>query len=166
MELSQRAHDILRALPRDSMVYSDDADIISVKLPRTAIVDDTALSHFGDCEIDFETRLLTISLHEVEPFSPRSPRPPAQPLDPVTTGETNAASMANTMGRIDFDNLVPSFRLSSVGEHTTLVIGRLLRVSNSALRQQLPSSSTHYEYRLQERVTVVFFPAAKKRKAE
>jgi hypothetical protein len=140
-------------------VYSDNDHTISFKIPRAAVISSAMLSPFATCEINFENRMLIISLQPTEPLSPHSPRPTE--LNPVTVGEKYAAEMANTMGRIDFDNLVPTFRITS----NQLIIGRLLRIDNSALRRQLSADSIGYEYRMLDRVCVVLFPVVKKRKA-
>jgi len=144
-------------------VYSDNDHTISFKIPRAAVISSAMLSPFATCEINFENRMLIISLQPTEPLSPHSPRPTE--LNPVTVGEKYAAEMANTMGRIDFDNLVPTFRITSTADHTQLIIGRLLRIDNSALRRQLSADSSGYEYRMLDRVCVALFPVVKKRKA-
>lgn len=144
------------------MVYTDTERAISFKIPRTAILTSAMLDSCEVCDINFETRLLTVSLQPVEPLSPHSPRP--TDLKPVTVGEKQAAEMANSLGRIDFDNLVPTYRITSTADYTQLVIGRLLRIDNSALRRQLSADSIGYEYRMHDRECAVLFPAAKKRK--
>lgn len=164
MELSARASDILRKLPRESIVYTDNERAISFKIPRAAVLSSAMLSELATCDINFETRMLTVSLQALEPLSPHSPRPAE--LKPVTVGEKYAAEMANTLGRIDFDNLVPTYRIASTADHTQLIIGRLLRIDNSALRRQLSADSIGYEYRMLDRVCVVLFPVVKKRKAD
>ena len=113
--------------------------------------------------VDFRTRIVTVHLEQQgTPPSPKSPRPCA--LEPTTVSEHRAADMARSMGRIDLDDLLPSFAIESGGETTRLVIGRLLRVDDSAFRRYLSTHATQYRYHMEARQIAVHFPADKKRK--
>lgn len=163
MELSQAASDILGTFPRDTVIYQDSAAQVHVKVPRESTLDGSTLHRWHNVVVDFRSRMVTVHLEEhSEPLCPSSPRPCT--LEPTTASEHRAADMASAMGRIDLDDLLPSFSIESSGGTTRLIIGRLLRVDDSALRRHLSVHATHYRYHMEARQIVVHFAMDKKRK--
>lgn len=169
MELSNEARDILRLLPADAVLYEDSSSQISVRLQETDVLTSPAMAAIYDTidgevssSIDFRTRMVCITFDARPPVLSSSPR--ASGLVSCTVGEQHAVDMANRMGAIDYDNLVPSWTMTTTGGDTTLVLGRLLRISHDALLRQLSPRCTRVEYRMHDQTTALYFAAEKKRK--
>lgn len=158
-------------MPTRTTVYTDESTHVSVHLPEGAVLSShdirelySSLGATG-CDVNFDTRMINIWFHDSGPpdtISPSSPRPPK--LEITTVGERHAAELAKTLGTIDYDSLEPSWRLSTTGDTTALVIGRLLHVSHDTLQRQLSAHCTHLEYRMHDKTTRLYFAADKKRK--
>lgn len=169
MAISESATDILRALPADTILYDDTNQYIRVKVPRDSTIESTTIARWTGIVVDFRTQLITIQTSSDSVSSPRDPvdnSPRKSGLKPQTESERTAAAMADSMGCIDCDNLVPSYELQSTHASTQLLIGRLLQVNDDALRDHLPVQATHYVYNMKKRVTIVHFSSDRKRKAE
>lgn len=171
MALSTLAQDILRFMPADSTVYTDTSTHISVHLKQQAVLsnhdirDMYSSSNAKGCDINFDTRMVHIwfgSERSAETILPASPRPPN--LKATTVGERHALDIANTLGTIDYDNLEPSWRLSTTGDTTTLVIGRLYHISHDTLQAQLSEHCVSQEYQMHDKTIHMHFAAQKKRK--
>lgn len=171
MALSALAQDILQYLPTGTSVYTDHSTHVSVKLTRSAVLSSRDIGEIYNangatgCDVNFETRMINIWFNNttgMDPILPSSPRPPA--LEAATAGERHAAALANTLGTIDYDSLEPSWRLSTSGGTTALVISRLLHISHDTLQGQLSAHCTHLEYQMQDKTTRLYFAADKKRK--
>lgn len=166
MPLSENAIDVLDQLPQDCVLYDDGKEFVKVKVPTNTTIFSEMISRWNNVTVNFKTRILTICVDNTIPPSTRiqgSPRKSG--LKPETEGERQAAAMADKMSCVDLDCLVPSFSLSSTPDHTTLKIGRLLRVNDDLMRLELPDTAEGYAYCMRNKETVVFFPSDKKRKS-
>ena len=168
---SRRAQDILQLMPEGTTVYTDESAHISAQLTERAVLASQEIrvmySSMGvtGCDINFDTRMINIWFDDSAPTDtilPLSPRPPN--LETATVGERHAAELANTLGTIDYDSLEPSWRLSTTGGTTALIIGRLLHISHDTLQRQLSAHCTHLEYQMHDKTTRLYFAADKKRK--
>ena len=169
MAVSGRAQDVLEVLPDGCVLYADSEHHLSFQLPRTAVLPCSALLTIHEqlwntrCDINFETRMLHIHFNTAahDTMVPGSPR--AVELNAVTASEKQAAEMASSLGCIDYDNLLPSMRIATEGDTTTLYLGRLLHISHNALEQQLSTPCTEFAYHFLDQEIALHFLAMKKR---
>ena len=169
MALSGRAHDVLEQLPEECVLYADTEHHLSFQLPRTAVLASSALHTIHEqfwttrCDVNFETRMLHLHFDTTayDPMVPGSPS--AVDLKAVTVSEKQAAEMAASLGCIDYDHLLPSMRIATEGDTTTLYLGRLLHISHNALEQQLSAHCTEFAYHFQDQEIALDFVAKKKR---
>jgi len=169
MAVSSRAQDVLDLLPDGCVLYADSEQHLSFQLPRTAVLSSSALLTIHEqlwttrCDINFETRMLHLHLNTdvYDPMVPGSPS--AVDLNAVTVSEKQAAEMASSLGCIDYDHLLPSMRIATEGDTTTLYLGRLQHISHNALQQQLSTHCTEFAYHFLDHEIALNFVAKKKR---
>ena len=165
MPLSEAALDILESLPKDTVLYDDGKEFIKVKVPVDSIITGKMLRPWHNITVNFRTRVLTICIStETSPQMQSKGSPRKSQLKPETESERLAAKMADSMGCVDCDCLVPDFALVTNSNDTILKIRRLLRVDDDLIRLEIPSAAKGYAYCMKNKETLVFFACDKKRK--
>lgn len=165
MGLTETAIDVLRALPTNSLVCADGEDEIVVRVPPSTVLKREHMSKLHHHTIvELDTCLLRVLLSEDKLDElPTSPRPCT--LTACTVSERQAADMANEMGCIDLDQLVPNYTISTSGNVTSLRINRLLKIDDECLAKYMSTHATGYEYSFRDKQVRVFFDGTKKRKS-
>ena len=166
MGLSDDAADILAELPEDKLLYTDTSSEVNVRLPAKAKINGRALLRWPAATINMRSRMVTIYLHHLSSSPVKASSPQKSGLSGTTASEQRAIKLADRMGCIDLDNLVPKFELSSSDGRTCLAVSRLLRVDDAKVRAALQDISCDYQYDLEKRKVLFYFESDNKRKRE
>ena len=173
MALSSTARDILDMLPSDSFIETDTSTDIAVEVPSRSIITDDAIdaicaifrgarSEPVRASIDFKNHtihLKTGGCSFVEPAHRESG------LVASTESENLAVRIADRIGTIDYDDLVPHCTLHTNDTHTVLHLADLLHVSHDAVRYYTKEEQDlSVQYDMPQHAVCVLVPRRNKRK--
>ena len=172
MALSDAARDILALLPRDTYVGRETDDGIELEVPPTCIGCSTLArmrEAFRDgnaqpvrCSIDFGQKSIQLKRGGIVIVEHT---PVASGLTGTTEGEKAAIDVADHMGVIDHDDLVPVFTMDITDTHIRLNIQGLVNVCHDALEYYLKDHPEHtLEYDMAQSMVTVLLPRQNKRK--
>ena len=171
MSLSQGAIDVLRINPwRDNSFIDVDTDVhLSIGLPPCAGLTGTVLEDMREAWGKADTRISVdflnckIHLKQTSNAIARAPCTCALPTA-STASEIKAVALAGKLGIIDYDDLVPQYKLRTHDLHTELNISGLVNVNHDAIQRYVVAEDYCLRYRLADNEIAVLVPRENKRK--
>jgi len=160
-------------LPSDSFIETDTSTDITVEVPPRSIITDDAIDAIctifraGRSEpvrasVDFRNHtihLKTGGCSFIEPSCYESG------LVASTESERLAVRIANSIGTIDYDDLVPKCTMNTNDKHTVLNLANLLHVSHDTVRYYTRDErDMSVQYDMPLRTVCVLVPRQNKRK--
>jgi hypothetical protein len=173
MAMSEAGRDILALLPRDTYVDIETDDGIEFEVPREHSITGTTIARMCNafqngkaesvrCSIDFSHSAIRLKKGGVV-IVEQTHLPSG--LTGSTEGERAAIRVADNMGVIDHDDLVPVFTMDTTDTHIRLHIQGLINVCHDALVYYLQGQPSHtLEYDMARSRVTVLLPRVNKRK--
>lgn len=173
MALSQIARDVLELLPKETCVDIETDDGIEIALPKGACIRSSTLDSICSayqagseksvrCSIDFFNDIIRLKQGGI--VIVQNTHFPSG-LTGTTEGETAAIRLAERLGVIDHDDLIPKFTVDTTETHVCLNIMGLLNVCHDALVYYLKDQPSYtLEYDMAQSTVSVLLPRLNKRK--
>jgi len=173
MALSQLARDILASLPTDSFVEADTPSDMSIEVPSDSVISEYTIIRICEifrnirhdpvrCSVDLTRHTIHLKTGGcvfTEPIYHKCD------LVASTESEKTAVQIADNLGTVDHDDLVPHFAMNTDEKNTVLKLANLLHVSHDAiLHYTRGTPNIQVQYDMSLRTVCLLIPRHNKRK--
>lgn len=173
MPLSQKALDVLQELPHTSETFvdTDTAQLLTIGVPRNTTLSSAHLENaraaWGHAKsrasVDFDTCRIHFRA-SADPIPQVSCQ--CKPPKATTSSEQQAVKLAQKLGIIDLDDLIPQYELFTHSTHTELNISGVQHVCHDAIQRHIPPSGCTLQYRFISKDISIFYERENKRKRD